>query len=573
MKSLEKQIEFVDIKLLPLFGISNIIDYKTIIYLGKLEKITGFINNFQKILTEFRKTFPVKNFNLHKTAYKIESVEHAFRILKTCLTLTLVQYECGLEKGDKYLRLIPVNNILEKYIEKTYKMSEKRTLEENVVLEQLMLSNNISKAMNDSLKKEKVIIDNNELKKNIKKTSEYEYYICPSTLTQKNKNNKKYLIVSDFTNCGLHDKFICSLTCEIKSIKKSGEFVITNECIDKYFSNDVEIYMPSTDNILCNRKFENGKEILYDDIILTKPIVKYNDLELLLEISDEIFVGMLLEFVVFKITVRYVEFYVDFDKKLYEQYIRQKIYDQNGNENYFITHSSTIQLAYPIFLDKTNAKWLEESQEAQKIMNKAKSDISKYGSEYIIGEFKGFKCNQNIKEVNPLIGLVTDQKYDFSIDIEKLSTDTENDYVTNYILNKKQTYEHICEIKFIRYGDAVNSLHIVVDDLMQYLFDKTYENLEIYLCDFGEEKYKEKLSLTKISNTEYKINEITDHNQILLINSPYFPRIIKIIWRNSEMINIFKKLKYKINYVFWSDRMRKDVLVNKPVEEMLLHID
>ena len=94
MKDINEQIKFIDTKLLPLFGLKNIIDYNNYIKceLDTEEEEEQFIININNLLSEIKSIFPVKRFNLHKTDDKIKSYKQAINILKMCLEIANINY-------------------------------------------------------------------------------------------------------------------------------------------------------------------------------------------------------------------------------------------------------------------------------------------------------------------------------------------------------------------------------------------------------------------------------------------------------------------------------------------------
>ena len=74
MKYTIDQIKLLDKKILPLFGIKSIDDYKSEINVTKINKITKLTDEMNKLLPEIRKIFPVKKFNFHKTFSNIYKI-------------------------------------------------------------------------------------------------------------------------------------------------------------------------------------------------------------------------------------------------------------------------------------------------------------------------------------------------------------------------------------------------------------------------------------------------------------------------------------------------------------------
>jgi hypothetical protein len=108
MKSKSNQIQFLDTKLLPIYGFKSISDYESKISENDLSKNEKFIDNLNAIIIDFKKYFPIKDFSLHKTNNKIRDVKHAISFLKRCLSIAIIPFEFVIIKNIKWLRLISV---------------------------------------------------------------------------------------------------------------------------------------------------------------------------------------------------------------------------------------------------------------------------------------------------------------------------------------------------------------------------------------------------------------------------------------------------------------------------------
>ncbi len=133
MKNLRDQIEFIDKKLIVLFGFKGIVDYVHSISLTDVDTIKLDLVKLNDLIPEFRKIFHAKNFSLHKTDYKIQTEVQAVCLLKTCLEVTSIPFDVSIKKNKRTLRLISKNNVLEDYIN-TLKMSENGTLNQKPIL-------------------------------------------------------------------------------------------------------------------------------------------------------------------------------------------------------------------------------------------------------------------------------------------------------------------------------------------------------------------------------------------------------------------------------------------------------
>ena len=132
MKSLKLQIEFLDKKLLKLYGFKGLTDYSTVLCLSDVELLPINLDKLNELMDEFRKTFHSKDFSLYKTNFKIVTKSQAICLLKTCLEVTSVPFDVSLKKNKRTLRLISTNNVLEDYIN-TKKMSENGTFTNSAI--------------------------------------------------------------------------------------------------------------------------------------------------------------------------------------------------------------------------------------------------------------------------------------------------------------------------------------------------------------------------------------------------------------------------------------------------------
>ena len=101
MKSLKLQIEFIDKKLIVLYGFKGITDYSYSISTSESDIIPIDLVKLNELIVEFRKIFHAKNFSLHKTQYKILTKSQAICLLKTCLEITSIPFDMSLKQKKK----------------------------------------------------------------------------------------------------------------------------------------------------------------------------------------------------------------------------------------------------------------------------------------------------------------------------------------------------------------------------------------------------------------------------------------------------------------------------------------
>ncbi len=167
MKDKIKQIEFIDQKLLPLYKIVSIQDYKSSVSLADIKKIKNIIDDLNALLPEIKELFPVKEFNLHKTNNKIATHTQVYAFLKTCLQIANIPFEITRDNKIASVRLIEKNISLENYI-KTIKMSDVR------VRDAYMMKSTLSEDQNTD---QSGLISCDDLEMGVKKEYQQEYYI------------------------------------------------------------------------------------------------------------------------------------------------------------------------------------------------------------------------------------------------------------------------------------------------------------------------------------------------------------------------------------------------------------
>lgn len=379
MKSLKLQIEFVDKKLLRLFGFKNIIDYSHIICVSDPDTIPIDLDKLNGLIEEFRKIFHAKNFSLHKTQYKIITKSQAVCLLKTCLEITSIPYDLSTKKHKRYLRLLSKNNILEDYIN-TLKMTENRTFtQKNIFQINSQVDSSNSKTGDDSFEfttpnpeiksiqtdvvnsnienpqidikadppkpkavvspwynsmfepdvighkeTEKIqIITKEELNANIKKVSKYEFYLLPKKiLLEKNSLTNEVYLSIDLKNTDLRNKILKSCCVSFVSKTLDGSNIISDDFI-KQLSNDLIYEMTIGGSINWTDKFTNGQNCLIDDVII--PLVNLQHHTCCINIKNISKITDILNILELKISVECVELYQELENKMARSLIEQVI--------------------------------------------------------------------------------------------------------------------------------------------------------------------------------------------------------------------------------------------------------
>lgn len=299
MKSLEKQIEFIDKKVLPIYGVKNIKDYQKNICIDEINNTVLMKLNI--IMQEFRDIFPVKDFSLHKTNYLIKTFDHAFNFLKKMLDISCVPYEIDKNTGKKMLRLLPENKILIKYIYNMEKTSDIRDILDKT-----------SKYINTGLNKYSGKYTHDDLIQNIKKKYDMDIGIYRYGLVC---NDNFYEI--NLSQYGLRNKYISDITIS-RIDTETGQII--NSCVDDHKYNYFSIAFDCKKFYKIPAKYLDGNIVISGWMILNSC---HND-------SESIMLGIrevpldTQKNVLFNISVKYVDFYTSFDKKIKDSYIEQE---------------------------------------------------------------------------------------------------------------------------------------------------------------------------------------------------------------------------------------------------------
>lgn len=387
MKDMEKQIEFIDKKLLKLFEIKSIKDYDKIIYLDDLEK-TFDISKINNLMDDIKDIFPVKDFNFHKTENKIISPKHAFNVLKKCLEIALIPHDVDFNKKRKYLRLISFNNVLYRYIEKNQmETSEKRTLK------QITSEYGLCKSVDIIDQK---VINYKDISEKIKKEHMLEIFFCP----ERNYDDQYNEITISLLNYGLNNKCIKNIKLDIFS-DKSGKYEIISQSFINEILKDAKCFLTESKHqeYKINTNFKLNENIFPDNFLLPIQCMKYHNVNVVLKNVKEF--KKILNLLTVKLTVTYVELYSDFEKLLHSCPIEIDIKIDNIDANKLRIMNGMWGIAYT-----------KNSKEDKQI-----KDIK--GNYVELGKFKGFKVSDKEYDTkfnnNPaLLALGSINNIDFS---------------------------------------------------------------------------------------------------------------------------------------------------------------
>ncbi len=496
MKSLKEQIEFIDTKLLVLYGFNGITDYTHSISMTDPELNKVDLVKLNELIPEFRKVFHAKNFSLHKTEYKIQTESQAVCLLKTCLEVTSIPFDVSLKKNKRTLRLISTNNILENYIN-TKKMSENGTFTNSTIYSipngstlnkselnpKMVIKPWISDGQDEftqdvySLKKIEPSPDT-IVKPWLGSTiepaspSQKEYQV-PETITKEMLNDSiktrisldvsigldsksiyqihqmKKNILIDLKGYGLGDKSISSCLVKIKSKVIGGKPVISQEFIDSIVTDiKYELYVGRVQPVYSDN-FVNGQDIISSNLIIVNKCIQYDQVTLLLFNLDKI--SNYLDMLEIELSVTHVKFYVGMENKLTSKYFIIQQIVHNGLYNDLRILHGLAGLAY--------AQNLSEQDYLSYQSGKIVESKTKYLDDLI--EKSGAKVFKGFGIPSDLTGLEL-VKYD-----EELFKSVENGYITN-------------KYDFITWTNK----HVIPSDVLPYFKIILEGNVYVHCWDF-----------------------------------------------------------------------------------------
>ncbi len=587
MKSIEEQIEFIDKKLVVIYGFINIIDYDKIIYVNEPENNNIDLIKLNEIIPEFRKVFQSKHFSLHKTNYKIENASQAICLLKKCLEITSIPFDISFHKNKKILRLISYNNVLGDYIKKL-KTTDSRTfpqksnMSENAGDKNHLLLKNTAIPMNikvypftadymNQQNQEEKIIDNKSYKsivknkkitkeilhKSIKKVMDYNISIDTRNIVSIGSINLQDINI-DMSMYGLQDKAIQHMNITIKS--KSTNNIPDESILKKMENIDYKLVLSvGNNNDIYNRnellvyrdKFINGQDVILSDIIILmkyikecKMILKLTNINSILDNLDDLYI---------ELNIKHVTFNKELENKLKITtgpntfHIEQPIVLKN-NDILFGTYPG-FSMVFPL----VNNNLIKENIKKEKVIfdNLIKKDftyedISLYG-------FNGCKIlNYNYNIYNQYINM--DQKYDFIMweDIVKVPFHLiPYSKITNREVihpNGNKLFFHSYEIKIN--GDHYNSMskfNITIPNL-----DKVINN--IYSIEMSYNGYLEDFEISKTNNTFYLL---IDENKHILTDIDKVDTIKIIIWTINDDNPIKEDIYVSGEFFSWNKEQMK----------------
>lgn len=572
MKSLYLQIEFIDTKLLPCFGIKGILDYQNKVFTGEKEQELNNIDlvKLNALIEEFRNVFNSKNFNLHKTQYKINSQKQATCLLKMCLEITSIPYDHSVYDGKKILRLISQNNILDKYIN-TIKMTE--ICNSKIESSNEFISNTTKTVYIEKCDKEKLL-------SNIKKTYKIDIGLNPSRLlddSDHGTNVKPVKILNIDLKKYFKVKSIKSLKLKFVSKKFNDQDILSSQYIE-YITNifNIMYILEIGGQRVWKDKFVQHGEIIISDLIIPLKSLTYHSVNILLCNIDNI-IGLFdnLELI---IECTYVDFYAEFENKLekialeleiehcqkynilrvcngisvlaFWKYLTKSEYDE-----YTIKHKSSKNT-----LTNTNLMPMSPITEIPKLLKEnmeLKTNLK--GSVEKFNGLEGYNITESSGSSEWVYPLV--YGYEFSSCTEIVQITNEN--ITYYRVSTNKVSLHKYLIHFNQLNcDSINCLDIVIGNLEKIPDIKSI--LNIYPLFGFDVLYTQPFKYT-VQNNQIKII-INPVSQINLANKLYGFSGIELVFETNLPIEniIFKQIGLIVKKYFWNNPIRdKYLLKNK----------
>lgn len=465
MKDINEQIKFIDTKLLPLFGLKNIIDYNNFIKceLDKKEE-EQFIININNLLSEIKSIFPVKRFNLHKTDDKIKSYKQAINILKMCLEIANINYVIDKFNDNKIVRLNTTNLFLYRYIEKMDFSNKNTDLRqtENIL-------SNCDKKVHENIKEYTPIeiinkhltpgtkeshktyntYTNDDLRNQIKTTNNTQIQLRLRHFIQ-NDGAKIFKLPLNLTQINnIHSiKIAENELCDLKKAK----------VLDKYY------ILSNRYGYLIDGDFKFNKNLIPNNIIIPLNLSLYTDLSLYIPINMKYYhespdaMYQVICNLYFDIELGETIFYKPFQEKLLNEkdcFLSQTfdnktlLYDFN-QQNFSIQKDDKL---YEIKREENDSIIVIENAEYK--INKIKN-----------GNLDGYETpyTANIEKPNLLHILFhkhcnfVKTTLDFNLNMSKFDKYTNTRIFTEKISNDK--YKHVLEILFVRYFDSISNILI-----------------------------------------------------------------------------------------------------------------
>ncbi len=592
MKSLKDQIEFVDKKLLVLYGFKGITDYSHSINLTDPEETKLDLDKLNGLIEEFRKVFHAKNFSLHKTQYKILTETQAVCLLKTCLEITSIPFDVSLKKNKRVLRLISKNNILDDYIN-SLKMSENPTFSENYKFElEKTKTNSIPKYelrkefanpnpmvkpfFSESSKVDNVLETENglscifedvqEFNKSLKKyeeqkplTMELLNESIKSTSTEKIELNCSQLIqmngihpviTIDLKDYGLMNKTIKNCIINFKPKMMNGNPVISLDFFKSFFYGCTYSLIIGHNGNVYEDNFINGQDIVIPDFLILSKGLENHPIQFKLERLDRMidYINVL----DVEINVTTLTFYKEVESKLERLSIEIPIQHKNLH-NIFRIMLGMGGLAFQEWQTKEKFdllkghKLVSTNSKEYLLVDKIEELAEANGNIIQYKNLTGIELNESYyKNIIDNVEIYKIKKYDFFS--WKNSIDIPANTLNYYKQFDKSDYIHCYKINVTGKHDCILNLIIQIPNLENLL--KLYKNIQIDLMDVYYNLHSIDITKATVDFTNNEIKISFNNGQLLTHYSIQY-LILKIKNKNYEQ-PIKDNIKVTGNYYFWN---------------------
>lgn len=508
MKIKKEQIKYLDKTLLPIYGIKSITDYNSPVSIKSIKDNPKIIKELNQNIDGLKAFFPVREFSLHKTDYKIKTASQAFGILKKCLQICNILFEIERIEKVSCLRLIKENFILNNYI-KYEKMADIRDYS---------LKNTLTEVGQDfvsldfaSLEKKTKEIDYEDVKNSVKRYEEKVYFI---PLFNQKEGKKIVIDDTDFFHQDI-SKFSIDFVYKDdtngshqKPVYGGKYSLYTN--FKPLFEGEIETWL-----------VHNGFDILPEGIFPFSNSV-YTSFKLELDLDHELYD---IENILFKVTLQVPILLKGMSKKLTDPLkpIRLKIPLYN----------------FIVVLDNGEVKKIKDTKLLYNNMVKSGTKLEKGSKRYLVIDKPGELENNNFNFLLPLLF----SEFDVS------SQWNEQPINFDYYTQNGDRYE--VNHKIVRGCDTISDICVTAPECegeFSFIMEGNNDKIEL---DFEEEN-----NWTRV----FKIKNFSIGDEYNVYGRPYGVWL-KIVIKGSDQIdNILKYTKIGHYHHYYNQELRNSLV-------------
>ncbi len=549
MKSKIKQIEFMDKIMLPIYNIKSLVDYDKSISLVELNKTNNLLINLNNILPNFKKTFPVKDFNLHKTNNKIESVTQSLSVLKKALFIASVPHECITKHGVTYLRLLSQNNILYNYINKMSEIRDNNIVKSNDTFIPIMPNTFMPILPMPAMLRPTISYD--DLVANIKKEKSYQI-----TLPVAVDDFYKFKIHIGDHNLPFLRKNIRSLKFNIRSKKNTnGTDLIDQKDLVKLFE-ETDVLFEFNGNIGFMRKFATNTNIL-DDIILPIEYATYTSFTIILDKIQSL--NILKNIIDIEIDITTIEFNKEFSNKIKFSHIQYFLKNTTQIQNLKCNLARFNLRDCGIYFDNLQVGESDivqnnviQNNAIEKKVVKEAEDFKKMGFNYELDGYKVFEITNHTDPYGTIEGnmnkaiIAIASGYDMGCSLETKKLDfyyyyEENNYYTT-THNLSRSYDLLSQFSY--------KTHAIINELRAFINDT---ELAVELIKDGGQTI---INFTELNNEQY----------INVVSMPYITPKIKFMVKTNEIDKFVNSMCWNhYGYVLQNNLRRISSLIRQDI--------